>query len=182
MAVAATAYRIIGSNVDCHFLLPLPQLLLPRTHSADAGKTLVSDLNGAQLCSRGSRGSISWAEEDTPLPQWLLPQRKVLRAQCCHGVVSETFDVIIELCPTGAAASHISLNFLMKLFLREIWERERKTRREWDSRHCSHYLREQLMETTQKKKTQNKQSHTHTHSDTISIPLLVQQQPQMSSG
>lgn len=123
-AVAATAYRIIGSNVDCHFLLPLPQLLLllllPRTHSADAGKTLVSDLNGAQLCSRGSRGSISWAEEDTPLPQWLLPQRKVLRAQCCHGVVTETFDVIIELCPTGAAASHISLNFLMKLFLREI--------------------------------------------------------------
>lgn len=48
------AYRIIGSNVGCHFLLPLLVLLLPRTHSADAGKTLVSDLNGAQLCS------ISW--------------------------------------------------------------------------------------------------------------------------
>lgn len=52
------AYRIIGSNVGCHFLLPLLVLLLlellPRTHSGDAGKTLVSDLNGAQLCS------ISW--------------------------------------------------------------------------------------------------------------------------
>jgi len=68
---APLAYRIIGSNVGCHFLLrllwqqePWKQAILSRlstsppypSHSGDAGKTLVSDLNGAQLCG------ISWGE------------------------------------------------------------------------------------------------------------------------
>lgn len=59
----------------------------------------------------GQEGAAFTSRADTPLPQ----TRQGVATDVA-AVVSETFDVIIELCPTGAAASHISLNFLIELF------------------------------------------------------------------
>lgn len=83
-----------------------------RTHSGDAGKTLVSDLNGAQLGNKEPHSRPRWTH------LWHRHTEGVATDVAVAGAAAaaETFDVIIELCPTGAAAWHISLNFLIKLF------------------------------------------------------------------
>lgn len=85
-----------------------------RTHSGDAGKTLVSDLNGAQLGKKEPHSRPRWTHLCHRHVEGVATDVAV--AAVAVGVAAETFDVIIELCPTGAAAWHISLNFLIKLF------------------------------------------------------------------
>jgi len=95
------------------------------SHSGDAGKTLVSDLNGAQLCG------ISWgAEKLGSLEIWAYwgdqgDWTHLLRRCCDHcsrkwgsggaqrvqGGPVATFDVIIELCPRGQVPGIFRLIF-----------------------------------------------------------------------
>jgi len=100
------------------------------SHSGDAGKTLVSDLNGAQLCgiSWGAEklGSLEiwayWGNRGAEIPRRLdTPLKEVLRpllqevgfggAQRVQGGPVATFDVIIELCPRGQVPGIFRLIF-----------------------------------------------------------------------
>jgi len=95
----------------------------------------------ARSCAALAGGKL---ERHPPLDTPLAATAKGVASDVAAVAVSETFDVIIELCPTGAAAWHISLNFLMKLFN----ERAQKKNIQRNMKESSHIIQDFVMKKT----------------------------------